>query len=683
MFDALKQYFDGCKDDVVVIHSHKFLNKDSNNEKDFIILNLTKGYILVIEVKANQSKYQKAKKQLFDAKDRFGEIFGALGFPAGWKYGGVFFAQFNESDKQLFDCDACSKFAIIGTENIPESLRQIEKEIMKSHGTPNQWEPEDHVQEFVDLIKELMFIAQGDPYAPVTESSLINKIAKHVKDASSFENIFFWTLDQLSVIQALLIRYLFLDAFYSTGKSVILKCIAKHWIKEKKIVHYFIHRLGLGHDIQSKLPFTLMLEYEFKDIKVKIRETAFKFGKDSPKKFLKENGVEPDHFVCFDEVICEKYDNRFLRCLNQLKENVSGLWVALGAKPVAEPFSVNILEQSEFVCPRLNFPLRNPLEIAKNAHKVTQDGAKNLQIRNLANNIDITEDTNIVQGKLVRIVDENLSYQEAISKSLQEIPPGKKAMVFIDGIQLTEAEIKEMFSDQERALPYLGSEDELKLQKWLCDPKGRKNDLCLASPYFQCNGIECEIIVYILPGPCPKCEFSSQDPVISSRATAMLILATYQGSSCPNPNCGNLNLDDEEDDYDDEENNDTDGHLDVTETETKETNVHGNEENYNIDGHPDVTEAEITKPNVNSKVDYRQMGAIPKRRPLNLNSQDPKSTNQEHLHLQQALQDECNLTYHSLRSTVDEQFEDNPDRLPKEVSSQSKKPNSNLDLGKF
>ena len=118
MFDALKQYFDGCKDDVVVIHSHKFLNKDSNNEKDFIILNLTKGYILVIEVKANQSKYQKAKKQLFDAKDRFGEIFGALGYPAGWKYGGVFFAQFNESDKQLFDCDACSKFAIIGTENI-------------------------------------------------------------------------------------------------------------------------------------------------------------------------------------------------------------------------------------------------------------------------------------------------------------------------------------------------------------------------------------------------------------------------------------------------------------------------------------------------------------------------------------------------------------------------------------
>ena len=90
MFDALKQYFDGCKDDVVVVHSHKFLNKDSNNEKDFIILNLTKGYILVIEVKANQSKYQKAKKQLFDSKDRCGEIFGALGYPAGWKYGGVF-----------------------------------------------------------------------------------------------------------------------------------------------------------------------------------------------------------------------------------------------------------------------------------------------------------------------------------------------------------------------------------------------------------------------------------------------------------------------------------------------------------------------------------------------------------------------------------------------------------------
>ena len=116
VFHVLKEYFDDSKDDVVVIHSHKFLNADGNNEKDFVILNLSKGYILVIEVKASQSRsnYQKAKKQLFDTKDRLKEVYGAVGFPSHWKYVGVFIAQTNESDEQLFDCDECSKFVIIG-----------------------------------------------------------------------------------------------------------------------------------------------------------------------------------------------------------------------------------------------------------------------------------------------------------------------------------------------------------------------------------------------------------------------------------------------------------------------------------------------------------------------------------------------------------------------------------------
>ena len=83
-----------------------------------------------------------------------------------------------------------------------------------------------------------MFIAQGDPYAPVTDSNLVNHISQHVKSASSFESIFFWTQEQLSLIQALELSFVFLDAFYSVGKSVILRYIAKHWNKEKSIEWY-------------------------------------------------------------------------------------------------------------------------------------------------------------------------------------------------------------------------------------------------------------------------------------------------------------------------------------------------------------------------------------------------------------------------------------------------------------
>ena len=43
VFYALKEYFTLTGDDVLIIHSHKFLQKGNNREKDFIIFNLSKG----------------------------------------------------------------------------------------------------------------------------------------------------------------------------------------------------------------------------------------------------------------------------------------------------------------------------------------------------------------------------------------------------------------------------------------------------------------------------------------------------------------------------------------------------------------------------------------------------------------------------------------------------------------
>ena len=43
MYYALRDYFKKTGDDVLIVHSHKFLINESNNEKDFIVLNYTKG----------------------------------------------------------------------------------------------------------------------------------------------------------------------------------------------------------------------------------------------------------------------------------------------------------------------------------------------------------------------------------------------------------------------------------------------------------------------------------------------------------------------------------------------------------------------------------------------------------------------------------------------------------------
>ena len=56
--------------------------------------------------------------------------------------------------------------------------------------------------------------------------------------------------------------------------------------------------------------------------------------------------------------------------------------------------------------------------------------------------------------------------------------------------------------------------------------------MCVIGPYHQCNGIECGMVVHIFPANCPLCGICSADPVIISRAKAMLIMATYQRVKC-------------------------------------------------------------------------------------------------------------------------------------------------------
>ena len=47
VYHALNDYFKRTGDDVLIIHSHKFLNQTGNNEKDFIVFNLSKGKLCI------------------------------------------------------------------------------------------------------------------------------------------------------------------------------------------------------------------------------------------------------------------------------------------------------------------------------------------------------------------------------------------------------------------------------------------------------------------------------------------------------------------------------------------------------------------------------------------------------------------------------------------------------------
>ena len=211
------------------------------------------------------------------------------------------------------------------------------------------------------------------------------------------------------------------------------------------------------------------------------------------------------------------------------------------------PFSVKPLEEAGFKCPKLNFALRNPVTIAEYAQRVVQEGPKNSLDRVLRSQINVLKNaTNMAQGKLNEIEIIYQTPEEALRAAIKQIPYGKYALFFIDNYEeLGTESILDAFSDRPTPVIFTGQEQAGHFQNWLCQPEKRKNDIIMIGTQHQSNGIETELVVHIYVANCPSCSTSNADPVIISRAKAMLILSTYQRQHCTVLDCG-LNRNDDE-----------------------------------------------------------------------------------------------------------------------------------------
>jgi hypothetical protein len=198
------------------------------------------------------------------------------------------------------------------------------------------------------------------------------------------------------------------------------------------------------------------------------------------------------------------------------------------------------LEEAGFVCPKLNFALRNPMKIADFAQNLIQDGAKNsLQsvLRCPIKTSTIAE--NMVEGQLIHSELIHLCSKDALHASQQKIPFRKYALYFIDDTNIAcdgGESIKDAFSEKPMPLIFTGKEDTNELKNWLYDPKSRKRDMCIVGTEHQCNGIETDVVVHIYVSDCSFCQISNADPVIVSRAKSMLVLSNYERLECKS--CG-------------------------------------------------------------------------------------------------------------------------------------------------
>ena len=159
-----------------------------------------------------------------------------------------------------------------------------------------------------------------------------------------------------------------------------------------------------------------------------------------------------------------------------------------------------------------------------------------MKIYCLQKNIRSDSGISLIEGQLCQIESIYDTCEDALKAALMKIPSTKFAMIFIHDHLITEISIFNIHNQMKRPQPdtISNAQDFIKFKKWLCFPEKRKTDLCIVGVNHKCNGIQTSIVVYVFPQHCPECDYSSEDPVIASRATAMLITAKYQRQNCPN-----------------------------------------------------------------------------------------------------------------------------------------------------
>ena len=235
-------------EEAIVIHNFKVMTcKDLDEiaedfEKDFVILNLSRRFIMSLEVKANcnETSLRSAKKQFDGWKDSiFKWLEGHLTEESGWSFYSIIYSQHMSESVSL--CDECAKYVIIGKE-FKEKFKKMMTE-MPTHPSATE---EKARKEFKNAAKLLLFLTSYEPV--ITPAKVTDELVKIIDKASVFEQIlswnqvFCWTPNQLSLIRNEILRFVLFLSQPSSGKTFILKGKAKKFASKGEKVLFLLPR---------------------------------------------------------------------------------------------------------------------------------------------------------------------------------------------------------------------------------------------------------------------------------------------------------------------------------------------------------------------------------------------------------------------------------------------------------
>ena len=259
VFKGIDKYFNMLEDDVFILFNQDLFNEYKNRhaEKDVIVINLKKGYIIAVEVKSfitqhrkkpqMNSSLEKGLKQLTETKDIFHRMANKL--RNDWKMISILYG--TQIDTRISICEKCRPFIVQENDGpFDELLRKI-----IDHENPNtkDWA---YASDFVNLVRmgndylctylhtfwsilltSLILVLPtklriggktADLFKMSMNSATLDAISNNVDDASEVENIGFWSPDQFNIASNCLEFRRVLFTPFKTGKyhyDLLVNCV--------------------------------------------------------------------------------------------------------------------------------------------------------------------------------------------------------------------------------------------------------------------------------------------------------------------------------------------------------------------------------------------------------------------------------------------------------------------------
>ena len=250
---GIRKYFNKhCMEDVFIMFNQEIEGDKRGKwfERDVLVINLTKGYILNIEAKhyltskenmVSQWGYNPKKcKDVVEQFQKTLRFFGKKSLYEKWEI--ITIAYGTAIDEHVHVCENCSQYVATNEEDFDFKLHQV----LDTQTAKNRL----YVKDFYYLVKEILptrlkMPGYLTPTSLLMNEEIIDAINHNIDQASTPKNIAYWSTGQYDLFYNWSnpsLRKVLFPSVPGTGKTILMKYVAKNLLDLGHKVAYIIHK---------------------------------------------------------------------------------------------------------------------------------------------------------------------------------------------------------------------------------------------------------------------------------------------------------------------------------------------------------------------------------------------------------------------------------------------------------